>query len=295
MKFGYSDTSIFDDITKNEGEYSASLYRDLLSVTGGKDGLTGDIVDGIVDEGNPGINEVELQNSENYKILTGNLLGLKDPDVTKAYFKDYALKEFEKANNYGHSNKVPVAGSGASTTDQFFLGKQYVPAAAVTPDVNILNEDPNDIPARTAWNNTIFRKIDGQYQQYQDDKFVNVTKEALRVGLEFSDKVGYNMSSASTTPEITAPEVPEDFDKAFRDDDKKVVQFFVDNPTLYPGMKVKKTTSDDSGNKSDGFRVTMSNGTSKVFQADPLFGDKEKIQTVWDWINSNYVNNEFAE
>jgi len=107
MKFGYSETSIFDDITKNEGEYSASLYGDLLSVTGGKNGLTGDIVDGIVDEGKPGINEVELQNSENYKILTGNLLGLKDPDVTRAYFKDYALKEFEKANNYGHGNKAP--------------------------------------------------------------------------------------------------------------------------------------------------------------------------------------------
>lgn len=128
MKFGYSETSIFDDITKNEGEYSASLYRDLLSITGGKNGLTGDIVDGIVDEGEPGINKVELQNSKNYEILTANLLGLKEPDVTRAYFKDYALKEFEKANNYGHGNKALVAGKtdGAKTdTNPYgFTGKE---------------------------------------------------------------------------------------------------------------------------------------------------------------------------
>jgi len=51
---------------------------------------------------------VELKNSQNYQVLTANLLGMKDPEVTKAYFKDYVLKEFKEANNYGHRNKPPT-------------------------------------------------------------------------------------------------------------------------------------------------------------------------------------------
>ena len=39
----------------------------------------------------------------------------------------------------------------------------------------------------------------------------------------------------------------------------------------------------------------MPSGTSKVFTADPLTGDKRKIQDAWTWINSNYENNEFAQ
>ncbi len=107
MKFGYMETSFFDDITKNQNQYSAELYADLLKATGGNV-LTGSIVDGIEDVGEPGINEVELKNSQNYQVLTANLLGMKDPEVTKAYFKDYVLKEFKEANNYGHRNKPPT-------------------------------------------------------------------------------------------------------------------------------------------------------------------------------------------
>jgi len=114
MKFGYMETSFFDDITKNQNQYSAELYADLLKAAGG-DALTGSIVDGIEDVGEPGINEVELKNSRNYQLLTANLLGMKDPEVTKAYFKDYVLKEFEGANNYGHGNKPPVAGKTDET------------------------------------------------------------------------------------------------------------------------------------------------------------------------------------
>ena len=93
----------------------------------------------------------------------------------------------------------------------------------------------------------------------------------------------------------TAPEVPADFDKAFRNDEKKVVQYFKNNPSLYPGMNVERTTSDDPEDGNDTFRITMPNGTSKVFTADPFTGDKGKIQDAWDWINSNYENNEFAQ
>ena len=111
MKFGYMETSFFDDITKNKNEYSSGLYADLLRVTDG-DVLTGGITDGMVDtDGEEGISAQEAMNTENYEILTGNLIGMKDPEVTKAYFKDYTIKEFEKANNYGHGNKPPKPAS----------------------------------------------------------------------------------------------------------------------------------------------------------------------------------------
>ena len=116
MTFGYSDTSFFDDITKNKNEYSAALYADLLKATGGGDVLTGAITDGMKDtDGEEGISAREAMDADNYKLLTANLLGMKDPEVTKALFKDYTLKEFEKANNYGHSNKAPKPGSGSGT------------------------------------------------------------------------------------------------------------------------------------------------------------------------------------
>jgi len=113
MKFGYMKTSFFDDITTNQNEYSADLYNTLVSVTGGKGALSGVIVDGMKDtDGEEGISAQEAMDSDNYQVLTANLLGMKDPEVSKAYFKDYVLKEFEGANNYGHGNKAPVAGSG---------------------------------------------------------------------------------------------------------------------------------------------------------------------------------------
>tara|TARA_R100000995_G_C3483162_1_gene125339 strand:+ start:705 stop:2270 length:1566 start_codon:yes stop_codon:yes gene_type:complete len=216
----------------------------------------------------------------------------KNGDLLRNKVSDYFTKVVEDGHGQGRTDNYTPPPSPPKT---FFLGKQNIPEAAVTPDVNILNEDPKDIPARTAWNNTIFRKVDGQYQIYQDDAFADVTKEQLRVTLDFSEKVGYDMSSASTTSKITAPEVPADFDAAFRDDEKKVVQYFKNNPNLYPEMEVKRTTSDDPEDGNDTFRITMPSGISKVFTADPLVGDENKIQDAWDWINSNYENNEFAE
>jgi len=297
---GYSNTSLYDDLT-SKGALSAELYGMLNNVSGNQKGeLTGGIVDGIEDvDGSGGISASEI----NYDVLVGNITGLKDAEVSKEFFKQYAVKEMEAAYKYGYSKKPPVPNNtnGKGGPNQFFLGKQYVPAAAVTPDVNILNEDPKDIPARTAWNQAIFRKVDGQYQVYdydagpnEDGAFVDVTKDRLRTTLEFSEKVGYDMSGAGgVTP--TALEVPADFNKAFRDDEKKVVQYFKNNPSLYPGMKVEKTTSDDPEDGNDTFRITMPGGTSKVFTADPLTGDENKIKDAWTWINNNYVNNEFAK
>ena len=145
MKFGYSDTSFFDDITKNKNEYSAALYADLLKATGGGDVLTGVITDGMKDtDGVEGISAQEAMNSENYKVLTANLLGMKDPEVTKALFKDYTLKEFEKANNYGHGNKAPKPGT-VNKTDG--------------------GENTYSLPKKIR----IGKTIDGRYQNNMDD------------------------------------------------------------------------------------------------------------------------------
>ena len=114
--FGYSNTSFFDDITKNQNEYSAELYSGLLKITGGNV-LTGDIIDGMQDmDGKEGISAQEAMNTQNYKILTANLLNLKDPKVTKEYFKDYTVKNFEAAFKFGYSNRT-VEGGGSGITD----------------------------------------------------------------------------------------------------------------------------------------------------------------------------------
>jgi len=110
---GYSNTSFFDDITREQGEHSVGLYNTLLEVTGGNV-LTGEITEGMVDiDGVEGISRQEAMNADNYKILTANIIGLKDPEASKAYFKEYAVKEMEAAYKYGYSKKPPVPGSGA--------------------------------------------------------------------------------------------------------------------------------------------------------------------------------------
>jgi len=120
---GYSNTSFYDDITKEQGEHSVGLYNTLLEATGG-DVLTGDITDGMVDtDGVEGISRQEAMNAENYKILTANIVGLKDPEASKAYFKEYAVKEMEAAYKYGYSKKAPVPGSGTGGIKMF--GQSY--------------------------------------------------------------------------------------------------------------------------------------------------------------------------
>ena len=110
MTFGYSNTSFYDDITKNKNEYSSGLFGELLSIKGGEV-LTGEITAGMIDkDGEAGISADEAMDKENYAMLTENLLGLKDENLTKAYFKDYVVKELEKTNDLGRSNKPPVPG-----------------------------------------------------------------------------------------------------------------------------------------------------------------------------------------
>jgi len=122
IKFGYDSTSFFDDI-QNPSTLSADLYSTLLSVTGGGEELPlSGIAEGIEDADNSGgISQAELRDANNYGILSANILGMKDPEVSTAYFKEYTVKKFEDANKYGHSNKAPVAGK----TDTDGKGGKY--------------------------------------------------------------------------------------------------------------------------------------------------------------------------
>tara|TARA_R100001443_G_scaffold117058_1_gene139709 strand:- start:1860 stop:3812 length:1953 start_codon:yes stop_codon:yes gene_type:complete len=117
--FGYSDTSFYDDIQK-PSMLSAGLYKDLLSLTDSEGGVLseGGIVEGVKDiDGLPGISEKDLQNATNYGILAGNILGMKDPDLSAKYFKKYTLDKFEEAYKYGFGKKPPTPGSGRTDTE----------------------------------------------------------------------------------------------------------------------------------------------------------------------------------
>ena len=106
-KIGYSNMSMYDDLTANQSKYSAELYSTLLSITGSTDKqLTGGIVEGMVDENKDGkISSTELQNNNNYTTLVANLLGLKDPKVTKEYFKEYTVDKLKAVHDYGYSRR----------------------------------------------------------------------------------------------------------------------------------------------------------------------------------------------
>ena len=182
MKFGYMKTSFFDDLTTNQNEYSADLYNTLLEVTGGKGVLSGVIVDGMEDtDGEEGISAQEAMDSENYQVLTANLLGMKDPEVTKAYFKDYALKEFEKANNYGHGNKAPVAGSGTKTdTNPYGIPKDGLRLGTPMPNgyrlevrQDLVTSYINDIKSGTEFEfrNNKYTYVDGGWVENEGGMF----------------------------------------------------------------------------------------------------------------------------
>jgi hypothetical protein len=84
------------------------LYNDLLKVTGVDGELEGGITKGMVDENGDGsISQQEAMTSDNYKILTANLLGLTDPKTSKEFFKQYAVKNYQDSFEYGYSKKPP--------------------------------------------------------------------------------------------------------------------------------------------------------------------------------------------
>jgi hypothetical protein len=130
-KFGYSQTSFYDDITNPlngvNTEFSVKLYNDLLKVTGVDGELEGGITKGMVDaNGDGSISQQEAMTSDNYKILTANLLGLTDPKTSKEFFKQYAVKNYQDSFEYGYSKKPPVEGGGEDEGGLFFTPNTYV-------------------------------------------------------------------------------------------------------------------------------------------------------------------------
>ena len=103
-QFGYSETSFFDDI-QNPSTLSAGLYSTLLKATGGGEELPlAGVAEGVTDlDGSGGISQAELQNANNYAVLSANILGMKDPDASKKFFKDYTVRKLEESYNYGFS------------------------------------------------------------------------------------------------------------------------------------------------------------------------------------------------
>ena len=122
-KIGYSTTSFKDDLLTSGTPISIDLYNTLLTATGQKNENGELILDGIADgvddkDNSGGISREELlgeENATNYGILAANILGMKDPDVSRAYFTEYAANEFEETFKYGYSKKAPVAGTGTGT------------------------------------------------------------------------------------------------------------------------------------------------------------------------------------
>ena len=115
--FGYSNTSFYDDI-KQPSTLSEDLYTTLLKATGNEgmlsaDGTNTGVLENVKDlDGDGNISKAELQNAENYAVLSANILNLKDPEVSKAYFKEYTTDKLEKAFEYGYSKKAPEDGGG---------------------------------------------------------------------------------------------------------------------------------------------------------------------------------------
>ena len=111
-KFGYSNSSFTEDMQR-PSNLSMWVYNDLLSVTGSKDGVLADseLTKGIIDiDGKAGISQEDLQDKTNYGILAENILGLRDPEVSKALFKEYTIDKYEAAHKFGYGQKAPVSG-----------------------------------------------------------------------------------------------------------------------------------------------------------------------------------------
>jgi hypothetical protein len=120
-KVGLSGTSLADDLTKGS-VYSAEVYNTLLEAMKGENPtyLTGGIIEGIRQKPNDNspegiasqgvIDAYDLQVAENYQTLVANILAQKDPEVTKKYFIEYALREYQQVFDYGNQKAVQDKG-----------------------------------------------------------------------------------------------------------------------------------------------------------------------------------------
>ena len=122
-------------------------------------------------------------------------------DLLSGYLTETAAKDF-----YGYGvDQRKLKSDKKNGTGHFFLNKQSVPKSAVTPDVNLLNKDANDIAATTGWNGVQWRKVGGQYGIVTDKGWENATRNEVAFALKFDEKVGYKPSAGGDVETATAP------------------------------------------------------------------------------------------
>ena len=111
-KYGIHGTSFADDI-KTKTMVSEEIYASLVRTIGvEKSGQVKaeDTLEGIADtDGILGLSQEEINNA--YGTYSTNILGMKDPEVSKAVFKASYADRMRKAHIYGYSRRAPVAGT----------------------------------------------------------------------------------------------------------------------------------------------------------------------------------------
>jgi len=281
----------------------------------GENEITGEMFVGLLDvnkDGKVDASETSFAGLEGDFSTAENMIKLKkamlDPNNSKSrdIFANWATSELTKVHENGnktYTDKLNAKNSKSSSgKSNIVLGGKTIrqdQIPSIERDFKLLGEDPDNIPVQNSWNGTQWRKVDGQYEVYvqnkgfqsTDDAGKKLTKDAVARGyLQFDESIGYKTTGATTAPaEI---EVPKDLIEAIDDDEQGVIQYFKNNPSSYPGVVVEDadTDTDDPQGANDGFRVTKPNGDSKVFQADPqspFTSNKSRAKDVLDFINSN--------
>jgi len=281
-KFGFSNTSFLDDIQK-PSTLSLELYNVLLETTGGGKELplTG-IAENVEDtDGSGGISQAELQNATNYGILAGNILGMKDPEVSKALFKEYTIDKFEAAHKFGYSQKPPVAGSETETDDKDvkyggFGQFRVKTGGGGNKPVSITSATA--LQRRTYLNN--FDQIDGEHGQYiwnkdlgdngmyvrDDGKNMSMFEVARDEGLI---KPGEGKGDFNPTRNAAANKENENLNKGLAS--PSMLQDVSNDNTA--AEKLNNTFKFTSAKNSDYFFVPYSDAYGQIVNADNVFSD----------------------
>ena len=112
-KYGYSGTSFADDI-KTKGKVSEEIYASLIRTIGATEdgqviagGVFGDIAD---TDDKKGLSQEEIEKA--YATYSTNILGMKDPEVSKAVLKASFADRMRESHKYGYSNRAPGVDDG---------------------------------------------------------------------------------------------------------------------------------------------------------------------------------------
>ncbi len=209
---GMNATSFAADLT-NESVDSAEIFKYLSTLTSSGSGIASDIVD--VPGTSKGITEADFigegVGADNYLKVVSAILNRSDKNYNVNVTREAALERYKRDGenmfNEGMRRRKEPGGTTTGTGRNYFIGKQSIPKTSIDPDVKLLNDDPNDIPRRTAWNGVKWKKENGQYMMFNENaEWENLTKDDLAFNLSFDDKVGYISGKSTTTTTTTPPE-----------------------------------------------------------------------------------------